>query len=184
MQKLSVFAIFVLFGAIFLASPSARAQAAQGRRGGTTGTTPSFSLQKVSGGTLSSDDLKGKVTVIDVWATWCGHCLDEVKIYNQLYNEFQNQDVKIVGIAVDSPLKTIPIKVKQLGINYPVLIGDGTTMQTFGVNAFPTTFVLDKDGKIVKRYLGEVPNKQEKIRQDVQQLLSQGQGQDTNTPIS
>jgi len=132
-----------------------------------------FSLQNVAGGVLTSDELKGKVAVIDVWATWCGHCVDEIKIYNQLSDEFQNQNVAIVGIATDSPLKQIPAKVRQLGIRYPVLIGDATTLQTFGVQGFPTTVVLDQDGKIYKRYVGEVPGKQDKIRQDVQHLLSQ-----------
>ena len=83
-----------------------------------------FKFENVAGGFMTSEDLKGKVTVVDLWATWCSHCAEEVPIFNRLYDTFKDQDVAIVGIAVQSPRRDIPPKVRQLGIKYPVLIGD------------------------------------------------------------
>jgi thiol-disulfide isomerase/thioredoxin len=137
-------------------------------------TVPYFKLQNVAGGFMTSEDLKGKVTVIDLWATWCHWCAEEVPIYNQLYDSFQgHDDVAVVGITVDSPRRDVQSKVRQLGMKYPVLIDDGA-LQPFGpVRGLPTTIVMSKDGKIYKHYVGAVSQKEEKLKQDIQQLLAE-----------
>jgi thiol-disulfide isomerase/thioredoxin len=122
---------------------------------------------------MTSEDLKGKVTVVDLWATWCGHCVEEIPIYNQLYDAFQGQDVAVVGIAVDSPRRDIPTKIRQLGIKYPVLIASDEGRAFGGVQGFPTTVVISKEGKIYKRYMGTVAHKDEKIKQDIEHLLAE-----------
>jgi len=133
-----------------------------------------FKLENVAGGFMTSEDLKGKVTVVDLWATWCHLCVEEIPIYNGLYDAFRDQDVAIVGIAVYSPLHDIPSKVRQLGIKYPVLIGNDKASQAFGrIQGFPTTVVISKEGKIYKRYMGTVANKEEKLKQDIEHLLTE-----------
>jgi len=167
-------AIFVVTGVILICSTSARMrlqqatgfQAAQTERDAVA----YFKLENVAGGFMSSDDLKGKVSVVDLWATWCHPCIEEIPIYNRLYEALASQDVAIVGIAVSSPLKDIPSKVRQLGIRYPVLIGNDKVSQAFGVKGFPTTVVISKEGKIYKRYLGTVRDKEQKIKQDIAHL--------------
>jgi thiol-disulfide isomerase/thioredoxin len=137
-------------------------------------TLPDFKLENIAGGFITSDDLKGKVTVVDVWATWCGSCTREIPIYTRLYDAFQGQDeVAFVGIATDSPRKDIPVKVRQLGIPYPVFIGGADVIDALRIQGFPTTFVLDKEGNIYKRYMGTVANKEDKIRQDIEHLLKE-----------
>jgi thiol-disulfide isomerase/thioredoxin len=133
-----------------------------------------FKLQNVAGGFMTSEDFKGKVTVVDLWATWCGPCVEEIPIYNQLYDAFKGDDVALVGIAVQSPRRDIQSKVRQLGIKYPVLIGDDEALQAFGrILGFPTTVVMNKEGKIYKQYMGAVPHKEETIKQDIQHLLAE-----------
>jgi thiol-disulfide isomerase/thioredoxin len=133
-----------------------------------------FKLQNVAGGFMTSEDFKGKVTVVDLWATWCGPCVEEIPIYNQLYDAFKGDDVALVGIAVQSPRRDIQSKVRQLGIKYPVLIGDDEALQAFGrILGFPTTVVMSKEGKIYKHYMGAVPHKEETIKQDIQHLLAE-----------
>jgi thiol-disulfide isomerase/thioredoxin len=137
-------------------------------------TVAPFNLQNVAGGFIGTEDLKGKVAVVDLWATWCHPCAEEVPMYNQLYNAFEGQEVAVVGIAVQSPSGDIPSKVRQLGIKYPVLIGNDQALNAFGrIQGYPTTIVMDKEGKIYKQYLGSVPNKEETIKQDVQHLLAE-----------
>jgi thiol-disulfide isomerase/thioredoxin len=147
----------------------------QGAQAGRQRTVPSFKLPNVAGGFMTSDDLKGKVTVIDLWATWCHWCAEEVPVFNQLYDAFQdNDDVSVIGISVDSPRRDVPSKVRQLGMRYPVFIDDDRALQPFGpVRGLPTTVVISKDGTIYKQYEGAVPHKEEKIRQDIQRLLSE-----------
>jgi len=173
------FAMIVVIGAISICSPSARMrlpqastglQAAQAERD----TVAYFKLENVAGGFMTSEDLKGKVTVVDLWATWCTPCVEEIPIYNQLYDAFRGQDVAIVGIAVDSPRRDIPSKVRQLGIKYPVLTANDAAGQAFGrIQGFPTTVVISKKGKIYKRYMGTVPHKKERIKQDIEHLLAE-----------
>ena len=149
--------------------------AAQAGRAAQTGrqTVPEFKLPNVAGGYMTSEDLKGKVTVVDLWATWCGHCAEEVSIYNQLYDTFEGQDVAIVGIAVQSPHRDIPSKVRQLGIKYAILIGDDEALHAFGLaQGYPTTVVLNKEGEIYRHYTGAVS--EERIKEDIQHLLAEG----------
>ena len=122
------FAMIVLIGAISICSASARMglhqtstrpQAAPAERAA----VGPFKLENLAGGFMTNEDIKGKVAVVDLWATWCKPCANEIPIYNRLYDAFQGQDVAIVGIAVESPRRDIPTKVSQLGIKYPVLIG-------------------------------------------------------------
>src|SRR5262249_24778780 len=156
------FAIFVATGVILICSPSARMQLQQAStrfQAAQTelGPVGYFKLENVAGGFITNEDLKGKVSVVDLWATWCQPCIEEIPIYNRLYAAFDSQDVKIVGIAVASPPRDVPPKVRQLGIKYPVLIGNDKASEAFGgVHAFPTTVVISKEGKIYKRYVGTV----------------------------
>jgi thiol-disulfide isomerase/thioredoxin len=78
-----------------------------------------FKLENVAGGFMTSEDLKGKVTVIDLWATWCELCVREIPSYNQLYDAFRSQDVAIVGIVVYSPRRDIPSKVANSASSTP-----------------------------------------------------------------
>src|SRR5262249_34028929 len=171
--------MIVVIGALSICSPSVRMrlhqastglQAAQAERDAVA----YFKLENVAGGFMTSEDLKGKVAVVDLWATWCTPCVQEIPIYNQLYDALRGQDVAIVGIAVDSPRRDIPSKVRQLGIKYPVLIANDAAGQAFGgIQVFPTTVVISKKGKIYKRYRGTVPNKEERIKQDIEHLLAE-----------
>ena len=177
------FAMIVVIGAISICSSFARMrlhqaptglQAAQAERDAVA----HFKFENVAGGFMTSEDLKGKVTVVDLWATWCPPCLEEIPIYNKLYDAFRGQDVAIVGIAVESPRRDIPSKIRQLGIQYPILISDDQLTAFGRIQVFPTTVVIGKDGKIYSRYVGSVPQKEEKIKHDVERLLAADEGTD------
>ena len=139
-------------------------------------TVADFKLENVAGGFMTSEDLKGKVAVVDLWATWCALCIYEIPIYKRLHDSFQGQDVAIVGIAVDSPRRDIPSKIRQLGIEYPILISDDQLMAFGRIQVFPTTVVISKEGKIYSRYIGTVPQKEEKIKRDIERLLAADDG--------
>ena len=139
---------------------------------------PAFDLASVAGlesPSLKLDDIKGKITIVDFWATWCNPCITEIPNYNALQEKYKGKDVRMVGVTVESgSLDDVKPYIDKLGIKYPVVMGNDEVVEGFGgLIGFPTTFVVDKEGKIYQKYLGVRPNKKELIDKDIQKLLSQ-----------
>jgi cytochrome c biogenesis protein CcmG/thiol:disulfide interchange protein DsbE len=135
------------------------------------GPAPDFELENVAGGKIKAAELKGKVSVIDFWATWCEPCIAEIPKFNQLHEQYPN--IQVIGITVMSPHEDIKPKVAETGMKYTVLVGNDDVMDGFGgLVGFPTTFIVTKDWKIYKKYLGALPNKQERIKKDIEKLLA------------
>jgi len=137
---------------------------------------PNFELENVAGGILKSNDLKGKVTVVDFWATWCEPCISEIPNYNALRQSYNDKGVEILGVTVESAkLDDIKPKVQELQMKYPVVVGNDKVIDGFGgLIGFPTTFIVDKDWKVYKKYLGMTRNKKEMIEKDLQKLIAEG----------
>src|SRR5262245_51308219 len=90
----------------------------------TNGQAPAFELENIAGGTTRSADLKGKVSVVDIWATWCEPCIKEIPKFNRLFEEYKDNGVRIVGITAVSPHDDIAEKAKEYGIKYTILVAD------------------------------------------------------------
>ena len=135
---------------------------------------PEFELENIAGGTTKSAEFKGKVVVADVWATWCEPCITEIPKFNRLHEQYKDKDVRIVGITVLSPHDTLSAKAKEFGMKYTVLVGNDAVVDGFGgVIGWPTTFVLTKDLQIYKKYVGALPDKEDRIKKDIETLLTQ-----------
>jgi thiol-disulfide isomerase/thioredoxin len=117
---------------------------------------PDFTLQTLDGKSVTLSSLRGKGVLLNFWATWCGPCKIEMPWFVELQKEYGSQGLQIVGVAMDdSSTQDIQTFVKEMGVNYPVLLGKEAVGQAYGgVDVLPTTFFIDRDGKIVAREFG------------------------------
>ena len=119
---------------------------------------PEFRLVSTDGKDIRLSEYKGKVVIIDFWATWCGPCRKGIPDLIELQKEF-GKEIVVIGISLDTDTKreVIPF-MQKIGINYPVAYGTlEVTQQYGGVEAIPTSFVINKNGKIVDKHVGLVP---------------------------
>lgn len=136
---------------------------------------PLFTLKDMNGTDVSLADFEGKVAVIDFWASWCHACKLAAPVLEKLYQKYQNRDVIILGISLDSGFKAeknVRDFIKDYHQTYPILWDDERTSTTYGITIVPTTFVLDKDHVIVKEYAGFLPRFEEDLDEQIERLLA------------
>ena len=117
---------------------------------------PDFSLPALDGKTMRLSDLRGKAVLLNFWATWCGPCKIEMPWFVDLQKQYGAQGLQIVGVAMDDASKEDISKfAKDMGVNYPILIGKESVGDQYGgIPALPETFLIGRDGKVVDRIIG------------------------------
>ena len=117
---------------------------------------PAWELKDVEGNTIKSSDFKGKVVVLDFWATWCGPCRAEIPSFIALQDKYGKDGLVVVGVSLDEEgASVVKPFMKRNKINYPIVMADTRIADLFGgVEGIPTTFVIDRDGKIAAKHVG------------------------------
>jgi peroxiredoxin len=117
---------------------------------------PNFSLNTGDGKTVELSQFKGKVVVVNFWATWCGPCRNEIPGMLQVYNQYKSKGLEIVGISLDRDgWRVINPFVQKFKITYPVVLGNGEVTEAYGgIEAIPTTFIVDRKGNIAGKHIG------------------------------
>lgn len=123
---------------------------------GKTTPAPDFTLESLDGKTTRLSDLRGKAVLVNFWATWCGPCKIETPWLVEMQNQYGNQGLQVLGVAMDDSSKDDIAKfAKDMGVNYPILIGKEAVGDAYGgVPALPESFFVGRDGKIVDRIIG------------------------------
>jgi len=117
---------------------------------------PAWTLNDTDGNAVNFSQFKGKVVVVDFWATWCPPCRDEIPGYIELQDEYGKDGLVIIGISLDRKGPSV-VKdfMEKFGINYEVVMGNEATVEAFGgFRGIPTTFIIDRDGNIRDKKTG------------------------------
>lgn len=129
---------------------------------------PNFSLKQSDGTTVELAKLKGKVVVVNFWATWCPPCRAEIPDFIKVQEQYKSKGLVIVGISLDQKgwpaINAFAAKTK---FNYPIVLGNDQVVEAYGgVDAIPTSFIIDKKGYIVDKQVGMLTNDvlQQKIK--------------------
>lgn len=133
-----------------------------------------FTVTDLDGRTISSDDWRGKVVLVNFWATWCPPCKVEIPWFVEFQQKYGTQGFIVIGVSVDDPASALKPFGDQFKVNYPLLVGDGRNdiKGPKGYNAswgLPKTFVIGRDGKICKTHIG-LSNK-DHFEQQIKSLL-------------
>lgn len=121
---------------------------------------PEFSLKSLSGEDFNLADQRGKVVMLNFWATWCGPCRMEIPILNELYNGYKDDGVIVVGVAITSGSKDkIESFIKSYNVDYPILYGSDEDISrlvySYGNFAsIPSTFLINQKGEVTNYFVG------------------------------
>ena len=117
---------------------------------------PGFELERLGGGeAISLEALRGKVVLINFWATWCKPCEDEMPAMQRLYGSLEGGDFELLAVSVDEEPALIGDFVGRLGLSFPVLLDpDQQVARAYQTFRFPETLLIGRDGVVVERYVG------------------------------
>ncbi len=117
---------------------------------------PDFTLQDINGVTHRLSDYRGKVVMLNFWATWCPPCIKEVPEYSELQTEYGPQGLQVLGIALDDEgLSRVKPWVAKHTVDYPILLPDSKVTAAYGdMASIPVTFIIDRKGIIRTSYVG------------------------------
>ncbi len=126
-----------------------------GRKVKETGLAPNFTLKTLEGQEITLASLKGKVVLLDFWATWCAPCRESIPQLVNLHKNYQKKGLQVIGMSVDRGEAEVVRRFSMsMDIPYPILLTSEEVTHTFGVTALPTTFLIDKEGKIQEKWIG------------------------------
>ena len=133
---------------------------------------PEFALKDANGQTVHLSDYRGKVILLDFWATWCGPCKVEIPWFMEFQQEFKDKGFAVLGVSMDEDGWTaVKPYLQQLKVNYRILLGNDMVGDQYGgVDSLPTTFLIDRQGRIASTHVGLTGGKED-FKNDIVHLL-------------
>ena len=168
-----VLLLVVIAVAVGLYELAHRQSARNGGPAGAVGSAaPAFSLTDIDGKPLTLASYKGKVVLLDFWATWCVPCQAEIPHFVEFQNNYAAKGFQVIGISMDDGPDPVHPFYQQYKMNYPVAMGSTQLAESYGgILGLPVTFLIDRDGRIAAKYRGQTDAGI--IQQKLEDLLAQ-----------
>lgn len=116
---------------------------------------PGFTLPGLDGGSVSLADLRGKVVLLNFWATWCKPCEDEMPAMQRLHAALAGTDFRLLAVSTDEERAPVEAFRERLGLTFPILLDPGKTVaESYQTYRFPESYLIGRDGRILARYIG------------------------------
>ncbi len=115
--------------------------------------------------------LRGRVVLVDFWASWCAPCLKSLPLYASLRNEFARSDFEIIAINVDDDLADAQAFLKRVEVQFPIVHDDGGLAGAWSPPTMPTSFLIDRQGLVKSRHIGFKPGDIDALRTEVRSLI-------------
>ncbi len=132
-----------------------------------------FTLSDSKGASVKLSDYKGRVVVLDFWATWCGGCKVEIPWYMEFQSKYKASGLSVIGVSMDEDgWKSVRPFLEKQPMNYSVVIGNPDLAKLYGVDAMPMTLLIDRDGKVAASHVGMVDK--DAFESEIQILLKDG----------
>ncbi len=132
---------------------------------------PDFELKALDGSTVKLSGLKGKVVVLDFWASWCGPCRQEMPELEQLWQKVKDKDVVIFGVNLGDSAEAAGKAADSFGVTFPIVLdSNGATGNAYGVSGIPTTVIIDGAGVVRGRHVGYRPGVGKQIEEEIEKL--------------
>jgi peroxiredoxin len=116
---------------------------------------PGFELPTLDGGSVSLEGLRGRVVLLNFWATWCGPCEAEMPAMQRLYDAFAGPEFEMVAVSVDASRDDVDAFQKRLALGFPIALDpEKRVANAYQSHRFPESYLIDRDGRILSRYIG------------------------------
>ncbi|MBM4351387.1 MAG: TlpA family protein disulfide reductase [Deltaproteobacteria bacterium] len=136
---------------------------------------PDFTLKTIEGHEVALSGLRGKVVLLDFWATWCGPCKESIPHLIQLYKSYQDKGFELIGMSTDKAgdVEMVRRFVKSMDIPYPIIMTPDEVARNYKVTGLPTTVLIDKEGKVREKIVGFNSAIGQQIAARVEELTSE-----------
>ena len=160
--------IFILcLGGVFLLPQCGK------ERESSTGLAPDFTLKTLDGQEITLSQLKGKVVLLDFWATWCGPCRESIPHLIQIYKDYRGNGFELIGMDVgESDVESVRRFVKSVDIPYPIVLAPDDVVRRYRVSSIPAAFLIDKEGNVRERMAGFNSTIAQELTKKVAELMS------------
>ncbi|MGH7475701.1 MAG: peroxiredoxin family protein [Longimicrobiales bacterium] len=135
---------------------------------------PDFAAPTLEGDTLALSELRGQVVLLNIWATWCPPCRNEMPALEQLHRDLAPAGLRLLGASIDDAKAEDQVRafIAQLGITYTILLDPAAgSPEMFGAPGIPATYLIGRDGRLLKRWIGEIDPVSEAIRGPINDAL-------------
>ncbi len=142
--------------------------------GAAAAAAPEFELPSVDGKPFKLASLRGKVVLMDFWATWCGPCKDSAPKFQQFFERYRDKGFSVVGVNLDEEPGEVPRFMARHRVSYNVVLDpDNAVSRLYRVRGIPSLFLLDKQGRVRKHWVGWDESLQPELESDIQELLKE-----------